>query len=292
MSERRFLSFDFDLERSPAARKLAERALIWLVHELRDAQLPIIVVGGLVPEVLAREAELEAPAHLGTSDVDILVALHASAEADLTELEAALERAGFEPDLKIAEGWRWRASVGTVAVKLEFLCDLDDRPANQAIPLPGCRRVTAANLRGTGFVARDYVTEPLTGELPSGETVTVEVNFAGLCGYLMAKLVAARERGKDKDYYDLTYVLLNNRAGSPRQAGALLIGGPFADDVRARVSLFREISARFARHTDAGPTGYAAQTLQVNPEEDAAVLRQDAVAAVGQFIDALGLDLA
>ena len=28
--------------------------------------MPIIVVGGLVPEVLAREAELDAPAHLGT----------------------------------------------------------------------------------------------------------------------------------------------------------------------------------------------------------------------------------
>jgi hypothetical protein len=270
---------------------LAEQALIWLVHELHDAKLPIIVVGGLVPEVLAREAELEAPAHLGTSDVDILVALHASAEADLTALETALEDAGFEPDPKIAEGWRWRAKVGTVAVKIEFLCDLDDRPANQAIPLPGCRHVTAANLRGTGFVARDYVTERLRGELPSGETVTVEVNFAGLCGYLMAKLVAARERGKDKDYYDLTYVLLNNRAGGARVAGELLIGGQFGDDVRARLSLFREMAARFAGPVDAGPSGYAVQTVQVNPEEDVAVLRQDAVAVLGQFIDALGLDL-
>ena len=35
----------------------------------------------------------------------------------------------------------------------------------------------------------------------------MKVNFAELSGYLMAKLVAARERGKDKDYYDLTYVL-------------------------------------------------------------------------------------
>jgi len=105
---------------------------------------------------------------------------------------------------KIAEGWRWRAKVSGVAVKVEFLCDLDDQPANQAIRLPGCKRVTAANLRGTGFVARDYVSEALTGQLPDGEFVTVEVNFAGLRGYLMAKLVAARERGSEKDYYDLT----------------------------------------------------------------------------------------
>jgi hypothetical protein len=282
---------DFELERSPAARALAEKALVRLAHELRDAELPIIVVGGLVPEVLAREAELEAPAHLGTTDVDILVAFHATLDTDLSPLEEALERAGFDPDPKIAEGWRWRAKVGTATVKVEFLCDLDDQPANRAIALPGCKRVTAANLRGTGFVSRDYVTETLTGQLPNDEFVTVKVNFAGLSGYLMAKLVAARERGKEKDYYDLTYVLLNNRAGGPRQAGEQLVGGQFADDVRARLSLFREMKARFSTSQDTGPNGYASQTLQIDPEADVAILREDAVSAIAELIDGLGLDL-
>jgi hypothetical protein len=282
---------DFELERSPAARALAEQALIWLAHELRDAELPIIVLGGLVPEVLAREAELEAPAHLGTTDVDILVALHATLDADLSPLEKALGQAGFEIDTKIAEGWRWKAKVGSATVKIEFLCDLDDQPANRAIALPGCERVTAANLRGTGFVSRDYVTETLTGQLTSGEFVTVKVNFAGLSGYLLAKLVAARERGKEKDYYDLTYVLLNNSAGGPREAGRQLRTGQFSGDVRARTSLFREIRARFLTSQDTGPEGYASQTLLITPEADVTILRQDAVSAIAEFLEALGLDL-
>jgi hypothetical protein len=271
---------------------LAEQALVWLVHALGDANVPIIVIGGLVPEVLAREAELEAPAHLGTSDVDILVAFHAGLDADLGPLEAALDRLDFDLDPKIAEGWRWRAVVGRAPVKVEFLCDLDDQPAYRAIPLPGCIRLTAANLRGTGFVARDFVSERLVGVLPSGESVTVEVNFAGLRGYLMAKLVAARERGKEKDYYDLTYVLLNNRAGGPREAGELLVDGPFADDLRNRLSLLREVAARFAGPKDVGPSGYAAQMLQVEPGANAAVLRQDAVAVIAAFVEGLGFDLA
>jgi hypothetical protein len=151
--------------------------------------------------------------------------------------------------------------------------------------------VTAANLRGTGFVSRDYVTETLTGQLPNDELVTVNVNFAGLSGYLMAKLVAARERGNDKDYYDLAYVLLNNRAGGPREAGEQLAGGQFADDIRARLSLFREIKARFSTAQDTGPRGYAAQTLQIEPEAAASVLREDAVSAMADFIDGLGVDL-
>jgi hypothetical protein len=223
--------------------------------------------------------------------VDILVAFHTGLEADLSPLEAALERAGFEVDPKIAEGWRWRAKVGSVAVKIEFLCDIDDRPANRAIALPGCRRLTAANLRGTGFVARDYVPEPLTGQLPDGKVVSVTANFAGLSGYLMAKLVSSRERGKDKDYYDLTYVLLYNRAGGPREVGEQLIGGQFADDLRQRRSLLQEIAARFSEARDVGPTGYVNQTLLVEPDADAAVLRQDAVAAMSEFVEALGIDL-
>ncbi|MDQ3379959.1 MAG: hypothetical protein M3546_06510 [Actinomycetota bacterium] len=285
------MTSEFELERSPAARVLAEQALIWLVHELRDSELPIIVIGGLVPEVLAREAEVEAPAHLGTTDVDILVGFHAVLDADLQPLEEALERAGFDLDPKIAEGWRWRAKVGNVAVKVEFLCDLDDQPANQAIRLPGCKRVTAANLRGTGFVARDYVSESLTGQLPDGEFVTVKVNFAGLSGYLMAKLVAARERGKEKDYYDLTYVLLHNKAGGPHEVGQRLRDGQFGDDVRARVPLFREIAARYSGPRDVGPSGYVAQTLQIDPDAEAAILRQDAVGAMAEFIAGLGIDL-
>lgn len=244
-----------------------------------------------MPEILARDAETSAPAHLGTTDVDILVAFHAELGTDLAPLEAALERGGFDLDPKISEGWRWRAEVGGVAIKVEFLCDLDDRPANQAILLPGCQRLAAANLRGTGFVARDFVTETLTGALPSGQEVTVNANFAGLSGYLMAKLVSARDRGKAKDYYDLTYVLLHNAAGGPAEAGRRLGAGQFAPDLRASKPLLREIKARFAGPHDVGPTGFALESLQIEPETEEALLRQDAVGALELFLDEVGIDL-
>jgi hypothetical protein len=39
--------------------------------------------------------------------------------------------------------------------------------------------------------------------------------YAGLEGYLMAKACAVRHRGLDRDFYDLVFVLLYNRAGGP-----------------------------------------------------------------------------
>ena len=51
------------------------------------------------------------------------------------------------------------------------------------------------------------------------------------------------------------------------------------------------MKARFSTSQDTGPNGYASQTLEIDPEADAAILREDAVSAMADFIDGLGLDL-
>lgn len=278
---------DFELERSPEARDLAEDALVRLLDALEDHRLDLVVLGGLVPELLTGGQDDQTPGHLGTIDIDIHISFVADPKSDLSALEVALEAINAEPDPKI-DNWRWLIPTDVTRVKIEFLCDLEERPAGEAIPLPGCRRVKAANLRGTGFVARDWVEEEI--ERPTGgETKVRRARFAGLEGYLMAKSYAVRHRGEEKDYYDLVHVLLYNRAGGPEQAGRLLAAGQFAEDVRAALSIFREMEARFADAADFGPRSYAQQALRVEPEADPAQLAQDAVGAIAEFIAALGL---
>jgi hypothetical protein len=275
------LASDFELERSPEARALAEEALFRLLVALGDQEVPIVVLGGLVPEVLAQG--LEVPDHLGTTDVDLHVSLLADADQDLGALEVALEHASFVPE---DHGWRWRTEVGGLRVKMEFLCDREDVPEHAVIPLPGCHTLSAVNLRGTGFVARDWVSEELEGVL-DGRAVRVKARFAGLRGYVLSKAYAVRFRAAEKDHYDFVYVLLFNKAGGPGPVGTMLRNGEFRDDIHANRSIFLEVAARFAGVNDYGPTSYAAQALLVNPEEDSSRLRQDAVQAVADFIEAL-----
>jgi hypothetical protein len=289
---RNSLASDFAAERSPEARALAEEALLRLLVALEGQHadvLVLVVLGGLVPEILTRGQADGVPRHLGTTDVDIHVSFVTELDRDLSSLEAALEDAGFEPDPRHADGWRWRIRIGGVPVKVEFLCDRDDLPANEPLALPGCHRLTAANLRGTGFVSRDWTEEELSGTI-DGKPVAVMAKYAALEGYLMAKAYAVRHRGLDRDSYDLVFVLLYNRAGGPTQAAELLRDGKFAADVNAARSVFREVEARFGSANDFGPTSYANQASQVDPEADGAQLRQDAVAAVAEFISTLRLD--
>jgi hypothetical protein len=271
--------------RSSATRARAELALVRLLNELREEDVFLVVLGGLVPEVLARGGGLT-PTHLGTTDVDVLLITRVDPDADLGGVERALERMEFAPDAG-ADGWRWRVPVEGVAVKLEFLCDLPDQREHEVIRPNGCARLTAVNLRGTGYVALDFAWEVLSGELADGTLVSVRVRFAGLAGYLLSKCVTARSRAATKDYYDLAYVLLHNRAGGPEQAAQQLLESKLASELPALRSTLIEIRERYTSTADIGPDGYAEQALEVDPEANASELRADAVDAVQRFIATL-----
>lgn len=197
--------------------------------------------------------------------------------------ELALE---FEPSAT-EDGWRWRGTIDGAPVKLEFLCDLPDHREHEIIRPRGCTKLAAANLRGTGYVAHDFTHQQLAGELADGTHVLVSVRFAGLDGYLLSKCVAVRTRAATKDYYDLAYVLLHNRAGGPEPAARSLLDGKLTRELPALRTTFVEIAERYAKTTDIGPRSYAEQALEVEPDADRHILRADAVDAVQRFLTLL-----
>jgi hypothetical protein len=269
--------------RSPDARQLAERALAGLLHRLDGEDAEIVVLGGLVPEMLTRGQDPPAPKHLGTTDVDVLLLAQTMPDADLSNLEKCLRAMGFVAE---REGWRWRGRVEGRVVKIEFLCDLDGAPEHEVVLAQGCTELTALNLRGTGYVAQDWTWIVLHSTVDA-QPISVRARFAELGGYLLSKCVAARTRGATKDFYDLAYVLLHNRAGGPTEAAEALADGKLRDAAPVLRSTLIEIAERYRTPNAIGPAGYAEQALLADPDSDEAVLRADAVAAVGEFLDAL-----
>ncbi|MFI4992843.1 MAG: hypothetical protein ACHQCH_04400 [Solirubrobacterales bacterium] len=274
-------------ERSPAARARAESALVRLLHEIGDEAPFLVVLGGLVPAVLAADTPGVIPEHLGTTDIDILLVSHIDPGADLGVVERALEALQFEPDPE-QDGWRWQGTIGSTPIRIEFLCDLSQYREGESIRPNGSCRLGAANLRGTGYVAHDFQWENITGALANGTEVQVSVRFAGLQGYLLSKCVALRSRAATKDYYDLAYVLLHNRAGGPEDAAQALRDGPLSKDLGTLKSTFLEVRERYRNTSDIGPRSYAEQAIQVDPQTPETELRADAVDTVQRFITALG----
>lgn len=252
-----------------------------MLWELRESALKPIALGGLVPEVLTDGQEPEVPSHQGTLDIDLHVSVELDASRRPEDLEPALRRAGYEPDPRARGGWQWFVRVDGNAVRVDFLCDNPSVEAEHVIAISDTLGVM--DLRGTGYVLDDFEPRDLSGELRSGDRVMVTAYFAGLGGYLLSKVVAAVTRQKPKDFYDLVYVLLYNRAGGPREAAARIKSGASAKHVPELRTTLRELAERFRAADSVGSRSFVELHELASPGGDRSRLAEDAVAAVGIF---------
>lgn len=115
--------------------------------------------------------------------------------------------------------------------------------------------------------------------------------MATLSAYLLAKTHAAHGRSLAKEWYDIAYVLLHNDDGGPA-AAARRVCGRFGNAlVGATATALYELLANFTDTTSQGSAAYATTMVSLYPDLDEAVLTNDAVAAVAEFITQLNVNL-
>ena len=264
--------------RSRAAREAAETALVRIIHHY-GARPEFVVLGGLVPELLCAGSEFQ---HAGTTDVDVQVDLEiAYGAVNAAQLEQALHNAEFVPE--DGRNWRWLAdgAVAGTVVKFELLADLHNQRSGASISFDACEKLEAVNLHGTGFASRDTQVRDLSARI-GGVPYSIQVNVAGLAGFLLAKAAAAYSRRAPKDWYDMAFVLLHNDAGGP-SAAAAQVRDRFPDDLSAIHTAFNDLRANFADPTAQGAQAYVRQMQIDHPELDPVSLAADAVLAVQEF---------
>ncbi|MCW2614676.1 MAG: hypothetical protein JWN08_1670 [Frankiales bacterium] len=239
-----------------------------------------VLLGGLVPQLLCAAATMP---HAGTTDIDVQVDLEiASDSAGARRLEVALRDAGFEPE---GEVWRWQTTTShgtTAVVKFELLADQEDRPADRVITFLSCEALGAANIRGTGYAARDVREMQLSADA-DGVPRTVTIRVTGLAGFLLAKVGAAKSRSKPRDWYDIAYVLLHN---DERLDGAEAVRIAFGPVPQVRTALL-DLRANFDDETCQGTRAYVDQVTLDDPELDPVQAGADAMLAVRAFCASL-----
>lgn len=263
--------------RTRLARDSAETALVRVVHHY-GSRPEFVLLGGLVPELLCERGPYT---HVGTTDVDVQVNLEiAAASANMPRLENALRNAEFEPDPERA--WRWRTIESGANVKFELLADLEDVKNSEKLVFDDCEALGAVNLRGTGYAARDVDVRILTARIGDLER-TVEMNVAGLGGFLLAKVSAARERRAAKDWYDIAFVLLHNDRGGPEQA-ARRVREKFERPRGPLETSLIDLQANFETPSSQGSLAYVAGMREQHPELDSVEVAADAVTSVQAFV--------
>jgi hypothetical protein len=170
-------------------------------------------------------------------------------------------------------------------VKFELLADLPDVRAQEVVAFSEAEELGAVNLRGTGVATQDVEIRTLRAK-DGGIWREAEVPVTGLAGYLLAKMAAARERRKEKDLYDVAFVVLHNDAGGITGAGNRIIDR-FGTQLGAHRTALLELQANFRDPDAQGPRAYAEQLWIDHPGTDRREAAADAVFAIASLTSRL-----
>lgn len=239
-----------------------------------------MIVGGLAPSLLIDQMNLPdgADSHVGTTDLDVGLTVALLDEERYATLTERLRRAGFSPDVN-EEGnptrQRWKIE-DTAKVTEDFLIQPTlpgDRGGRLRDIEPDFAALIAPGLH-LAFVDRCRVT--LSGQTFRGEEATRDVWVCGAGAYIVLKALAFRDRGENKDAYDLFYVIRNFGVGVSDVADALR---PLMDDPSA-VKAAEILKQNFSDHDAVGPRRVA-EFLTGGPDDE---VQADVVGFVGELV--------
>jgi hypothetical protein len=274
-----------DYDEETTAR--CERVLLTLLGDLGPWGERIYLAGGLAPRYLVGRIPEGAAAHVGTSDVDLIIGLALGDETPETyrTLQENLKKSGF---VQGTPSFRWIREVDGVKVAVEFLCETERvepgrifRPTGESVG----SNLGAFNVRGAQLAAQDYVEHEIEGErLDDGGISRVTLRIANLLPYVVLKINAFQDRHDNKDAYDLVFTLLHF-GEDPRDAGRSAAASPVAQSPQVQVAMTL-LAERFESAGHDGPAAYANFLAVTGADEERARLRQEATAVVRQFVTA------
>lgn len=272
---------------SPEDFRQVKAGCLEVATRLGDLLDDLVIVGGLVPALLvdlAQEGTLDETdplsRHVGTRDLDLGFAIGLVDEGRYTEISTRLARCGFAPD-RNEEGnptpQRWRhETAGELTVDFLISPTREAEEGGSIKHLEG--NLSAIVIPGLELAFEDLRRVELSGTRLSGAEATQEVPVCGPGAFVLLKALACDRRGKDKDKYDLFYMIRNYGEGPPTVAGHFR---PFLESGRREAEEAREILGDlFESPQSIGPV--AVSQFVYGKSDDA--LQADAAAFIKAFL--------
>lgn len=232
-----------------------EVALVLLLQAFGSLKPTLRLIGGLVPRYLTPEAPPDVPAHVGTTDIDIVldVAMVEAGEGYRT-LRDQLKATGFARHVKNGNpsSWQWAYDVKGERIVVEFLINTDDPTAKGVVNLDG-EEISACRIPYVGMATDWYLERELRIDRPDGDGTSTEfVRYADAVSFITLKALAMENRYERKDVADLVHVLRYYKGGLeaiadefasrlatgkhtlPIQSALAVLNAKFCDDEQTR----------------------------------------------------------
>ncbi len=258
----------------------ARSVLIELVHLLGEYRDDIVVVGGWVPHLI-----LSSPAkpHVGSIDVDLALNHRHLQEAGYATIQRLLRERGYELDPHQPFTFHRTVVVGgnPIKVQVDFLAGEYEGtgPGHRTQPVHEGR---ARKARGCDLAFDLFVEAQISGELPEGGRDQVLVRVSSVVAFLVMKGMALHDRLKEKDAWDIYFILTNYPGGLDALAREIQ---PHVGHALIQEGL-RKIAEQFVSPEHIGPK-FVADFEDVQDQEDRAALLRDAFEKVDYLLRSL-----
>ena len=273
----------------PATTRFARATCLYVATKLGDLMDDMVVIGGLVPSLLIPQ---HAPvpvqdAHVGTMDLDLGLKVELLSTGLYHTLTERLRSAGFTLDANDRGNptrQRWRPNPAYPGVGIDFLIH-PTRPGDRGGQLRNIQPDFAAVIApGLHLAFQDSLSVQLRGTTIAGEQASRPVRVCGPGAFVVLKALAFRNRGENKDAYDLYYLLRHYGSGVDEVAERLR---PMLHDnaTQSAIDILRE---DFHDHDALGPCRAAAFLNAGLPDDDT---QADVVGFTARLLDRLDVIL-
>jgi len=254
----------------------ARAVLLEVLNALGAMRDDLIIVGGWVPDLLYPSSN-----HMGSLDVDLAVSPKAIGGNAYSSIRERLTQLGYTMKESPTRFFKHLPGLAN-PIKIDLITGLYVSQQRQDSILVDEIRINA--LRGIDLAFEASETITVDGRMPDGSVNQVTARLVAPEAYILIKAIAMDERTKDKDAYDIAFVLkhyqpsLADLAKKVRGVSQTGIGKEALELLRGKFRTFESVGPVWAGRA-ATTAGENAVQFQRAANEDAAELfrRLDAI---------------
>ena len=254
----------------------ARAVLLEVLNALGGMRDDLVIVGGWVPDLLYPSSN-----HMGSLDVDLAVSPKAIGGNAYSSIRECLSQLGYTMQESPTRFFKQLPGLAN-PIKIDLITGLYVSQQRQASILVDEIRINA--LRGIDLAFEASETLTVDGRMPDGSINQVTARLVSPEAYILIKAIAMDERTKDKDAYDIAFVLkhykpsLADLATKVRGISQTGIGKEALELLRAKFRTFDSVGPVWAGRA-ASTAGEDAVQFQRAAYEDTAELfrRLDAI---------------
>jgi hypothetical protein len=267
---------------SPAQVEACKAVLIEVIHIMGEFKDEMAVIGGWVPALLLPESKEQ---HIGTLDVDIALNFQNISDDTYATILQALTDHGYSPSDK--QPYIFTRDVVINAKKYTVQVDIlspEYGGSSKNHRTQSVQDIKARKARGCDLVFNNFKTIQIEGELPTGGINKVQCKIASAVPFLVMKGMALADRKKEKDAYDIEYLIHNFPGGAPAVAKL------FSTHMTNSLVLegLGKIRDKFLTAEHIGPI-WVIQFLKIQGASEQAIRQRAAFERVSQFLDMLSV---